>query len=190
MTSYRQSTPPAYTTISLEEAKVQLRVDGDSEDLLIQSLMKAADQIAENKTNRAFMQSGYTMYSSCWQCNYTLWPAPLVEVESVQYYDSDNALQTLDPSSYIVYSDFLPGILSIKSTATLPTLYDRLDAVQITYTVGCGGVDAVEGEQRDAVPESVKAWVKLNLTTLYENRQAFTDNTGGIMDSLIYPYIL
>jgi uncharacterized phiE125 gp8 family phage protein len=194
MTSYKLSTAPAYTTLSLTEAKLQLRVDGDDEDTLIQSLMKAVDQIAENKTNRAFMQSGYTMYSDSWQCDYTLWPAPLVTVASVKYYDSDNVLQTLDTSNYIVYSDFTPGILSIKTTATLPTLYDRLDAVQITYTVGYGAVDATEDAQRAAVPESVRSWIKLNLTTLYEHRQLFTEgslaNISTYADTLIYPYVL
>jgi uncharacterized phiE125 gp8 family phage protein len=194
MTSYRLSAAPSYTTLSLAEAKAQLRVDGDDEDLLIQSLMKAVDQIAENKTNRAFMQAGYTMYSDCWQVDFTLWPAPLVEVVSVEYYDRDNVLTTLDADNYIVYSDFVPGILSMKSTATLPNLYDRKDAIIITYTSGYGSSGSAEGAQRSAVPESVRSWIKLNLSTLYEHRQLFTEGSMGNIhtyaDSLIYPYIL
>lgn len=191
VSSYRQTVAPADSMVTLAEAKVQLRVDGTDEDSLIQSLCKAADQIAENKTGRAFMQSTYEYIADTWDEEIIIYPAPLVSVESVKYYDSDNVEQTLAADQYVVSVKPIPGVIKFLS---MPSLYDRRDAVTITYKVGYGAAAADVAAQRSAIPEDVKSWVKINLTTLYENRQMFTANTvgniGTYTDTLIYPYLL
>lgn len=47
--------PPIVEPITLEEAKQHLRVDGNDDDLLIQSLIKQAREWCENFQNRKYI---------------------------------------------------------------------------------------------------------------------------------------
>lgn len=51
----RLVTPPATEPVTLEEAKLHLRIDGTEEDSLISALITAARQKAEEYTKRAFI---------------------------------------------------------------------------------------------------------------------------------------
>jgi uncharacterized phiE125 gp8 family phage protein len=195
--SHTLITAPSESVLSLEEAKAQIKYedpDGVDDDL-IQSLAFAADRMAENKTNRAFMQATYEYVADQWPSwgIIKLWPGNLVSVTSVKYYNSENVLTTMSADDYEVNTRSKPGRIIISE---LPSLYDRFDAIVITYVVGYGAAGAEADVQRAAVPEDVKAWMKLNFATLYEHRQLFTDGQvqmGSIhtyADSLIYPYIL
>ena len=54
-------TPPAGEPVSLEEAKLHLRVDFNDDDGLIQMLISSARQAAETITNRQFMTARWRM---------------------------------------------------------------------------------------------------------------------------------
>lgn len=194
--SYNVLTPASESVLTMEEARLQLRLDDDGyEDSLIQSICKAADALAENRTSRAFMQSTHEYSANSWPC-YTneirLWPGNLVRVNSVKYYDSNNVLQTLvADTDYQVNSRSKPGRIIMLET---PSLYDRPDAVIVEYIAGYGAYEANADAQREAIPEDVKIWMKLNVATLWANRQLFTDEKIGSIqtyaDHFIYPYIL
>jgi uncharacterized phiE125 gp8 family phage protein len=194
--SHTLTIAPTESTLTLEEAKAQIKLeDSDGiDDALIESLCKAADRLAENKTGRSFMQATYEYVADQWACNdiIKLWPGNLVSVTSVKYYDSNNALTTLVAGTdYEVNKRSRPGRIIMINT---PTLYDRHDAILVTYVVGYGAADASADEQRAAIEEDVKTWMKLNMATLYEHRQIFSDgqmsNIQTYADMLIYPYIL
>jgi hypothetical protein len=93
--------------LSLEEARAQLRVDFDDQDLLIQGLIDAALDTIETDVHRR-----YFAQSLEWVCD--TWPAgkpfPIaggdgsfgMTVDSVTYIDLDGNAQVLDPSQYWV----------------------------------------------------------------------------------------
>ena len=194
--SYNVVTPAAESVLTLDEAKAQLRMeDSDGiDDALIQSIARAADRMFENKTGRALMQASYEYVSDQWPCNgiIKLWPGNLVSVESVKYYDSNNVLQTMaEGTDYEVNKRSKPGRIILLES---PSTYERHDAIQVLYTVGHGASGADTEAQRALVDEDIKAWLKLNLGTIYKHRELTTDDKIGDIhsyaDYLIYPYLL
>jgi uncharacterized phiE125 gp8 family phage protein len=193
--SYKRTVEPD-AMITLVDAKLHARIDSTYEDSLVNSLIRAAGSIAENKTGRAFMQSTWVMNSNDWPDTdyrgfFKLYPGPLISVTSVQYY-LNNVLTTLSAGNYQVDTVSIPGKIRIINPVSVD---DRPDAVQITFKTGYGSAGDDIATQQASIPEDVKAWVRLNMTTLYEFRQLHVNGQmiGDIhtfADSLIYPYII
>lgn len=203
LSSYTRTSAPG-APFPVAEGRVQLKNEEESfDDALITALIKAAGEMAEKRTGRAFMQSTWTCKLSDWKydCNdlFHLYPAPLVSVTSIQYYRaSDNTIQTLSTDDYRVHTSTEgPGF--IEYLDDLPDLYDRVDAIVITFVAGYGASGANTEAQQAALPPDVVAWMKLQLATLYEYRSVYEKaGSGGLglaniqtyADTLIYPYII
>lgn len=83
---------------------------------------------------------------------------PVIAVQSVQYFDADNALQTVDAASYYVTDDEAPE-LRFVSTFSAPTVYDRPDALRVTYVagyLGAGSPPSSQEEYAEHVPSELK----------------------------------
>ena len=109
---------------------------------------------------------------------------------SVQYYDANNALQTLDPSVYFTtgqQDDTRYGRLWLNEVGgkSWPNTAARPDAVKVTATYGWATVAKV--------PEPLKHAIKLLISQMYEHRTPQV--TGTIvatmehsLDALMGPY--
>lgn len=66
---------------------------------------------------------------------------------------------------------------------TWPTTQDRINAVTVVYTAGYGASAA-------SVPKTIKHWIKLAVSDLYDNRGLSADRTvpQDFARSLIDPY--
>lgn len=192
----------------LADARVHLKNEEESyDDALITALVKAAGELAENKTGRAFMQSTWLWTGINFPCAdrdgfFRLYPGPLVSVASIKYYPSDGGAQItmVAGTDYEVDSRSTPG--RVRFLESLPGVDDRFDAVEIVFTAGYATAQGV-GEsdadfltrQQAAIPPDVVAWMKLQLTNLYEHRQTIVQgqpiyHLNTFTDSLIYPYII
>jgi uncharacterized phiE125 gp8 family phage protein len=114
-------------------------------------------------------------------------PFPALQsVDSVKYIDAAGALQTLDPTQYVVDNMSDPGVLTPAPGTYWPDTQNTTNAVQISYTVGYG--DAT------AVPAGIKSWILLRVGALYANReevsvaQRITVQELPYVDSLLDPY--
>ena len=152
---------PLFTTA---EAKDFLKVDTTADDTLIDSLIKAATQSCQIFTNRYFLTTSVTQYSDNWFEFYRLYKSPVEEIIHVKYYDTNDTLQTLASSNYILDNISQPARIGISVDGTLPNLADRINAVEVKYSVGYG-VTA------DLVPEGIKQAVLITIGNWYENRQ-------------------
>ena len=112
-------TAPTAEPLDLIEAKAHLRVDIADDDLLIQSMLSAARDYAENFTQKQFVAArlkqvmdafpagcadyGSTggSYSRPGNAIY-LERSPVVRVVSIQYLDQQQVTQTVDPTTYVV----------------------------------------------------------------------------------------
>jgi uncharacterized phiE125 gp8 family phage protein len=83
----------------------------------------------------------------------------------VKYYDTNDTLQTLASSNYILDNISQPARIGISVDGTLPNLADRINAVEVKYTVGYG-------ELSSDVPEGIKSAVLITIGNWYENRQS------------------
>jgi uncharacterized phiE125 gp8 family phage protein len=197
--SFKRTSNPGMP-YTLAEGRIQLKNEEVSyDDALITALIKASGEMAENKTNRAFMQSTWQWTGIDFppsDCNgfFKLEPGPLVSVTSIKYYPVDSeVLTTLDPSEYQVDTSSVPG--RVRFLNSLPDVDDRYDAVQIVFVAGYGAVDSTEAAQQAALPPSVVAWMKLQLGQLYKFRELHVQgqplySITTFSDGLIYPYIL
>ena len=129
--------------LSLEDAKTHLRVEHSGDNSEITSLISEAAGTIEK-------QSGYTLrVNAKFRTTLRYWPPnrvyrlprhPVVSVDQIRYYNSDNALTVLGSSGWrlIGSNSGVGGVADIELDQGLdiPGLYDRLDAVQIDYTAG------------------------------------------------------
>jgi uncharacterized phiE125 gp8 family phage protein len=152
--------------ISLAEAKAHLRVTHAGEDTLIAAMIIAARQACEGETGRSLV-------TQTWEKTLDLFPdaielpnPPVLAIVSVQYIDATTTLTTtLAPVSYALDNKSEPGWLVPAYGYDWPTPLDVINAVTVTYLTGYGDASAV--------PEVLKAWIKLHLGNLYANRESF-----------------
>lgn len=178
--------------ISLAETKLHLRVDFDDDDTLIESLITAARQYAEQLTGR-------TLVASQWQYNIDVFPydfpvsgnisapvrttasgyvqcwvdagtirlprSPIKAVDSIRYIPSEASdYVTLDSSQYVVDTSSEPARIAPISNHYWPTTLAVPNAVQITFTAGYG-----------TVPQPIVTAIKLMIGNWYEQREDSKD---------------
>lgn len=93
---------------------------------------------------------------------------PVILVESVQYFDAANALQTVDSASYYVTDDQVPELRFISGFSA-PTVYDRPDAVRVTYVtgyIGAGSPASTQAEAAEHVPSELKDAILIGVQML------------------------
>lgn len=153
--------------LSVDDFKLGARVlTGTVEDTFIQSLIRTAQLMVENHTGRSLNTKVLRLRASHWpHCKgLVLMCPPVVSVESVQYLDDANVLQTLDPVNYDVdiAGNDRPAI-SLAYSQTWPVLRHHPAPVTINYTAGYAA---------DACPAVLIDAVRMIAQDLYENREA------------------
>ena len=153
---------PLFTTA---QAKEFLKVDVTADDTIIDNLIAAATESCQIYTNQYFIDTVVTQYSDNWAEFYTLYKSPVSAITHVKYYDSDDSQQTLASSNYILDGTSKPARIGISVTGSLPNLADRINAVEVKYTVGYGTAST-------DVPEGIRTAIILTVGNWYENRQS------------------
>ena len=211
----RQTTPPAVEPLSLIEAKAHLRLDIPDDDALILGLISAARYAAENLCRRVMvtqsweltldgfprrlfngafvtyavyeqvvpnlqqLQTGYAVRFRAGKIELPF--AKLQSVDYIKYKDPvTGVLTTLDPALYIVdlNGENQPGIVAPAYGTYWPDAMSVLNSVLIGFTSGYGNAGAV--------PEGIKAWMKIWIATLYENRESVAILARGKVEPLAY----
>jgi uncharacterized phiE125 gp8 family phage protein len=169
-------TPPKTEPFTLDEAKEHLRADETAQDSTIESLITAAREYAEGFTRRALITQSWRLSIDSFPVDgrIRLPMPPLVAVNSVKYTDMAGAEATLDPSQYYVDKASLPGKIDRAYMVIWPLTRCIPNAVRIEFDCGFG--DAI------AVPEGIKAAMKLLIGSWYEQREAV--NVGNIVTQI------
>lgn len=180
----KRTVEPASEPVSLDEAKLHLRMDGDDEDDFIAGLLAAAREYFEETTRRSLISQTWRLSLGEWPDEIELPKPPLQSVTSITYKDDSGAQTTLNSSVYLVDTDSEPGRIVLASGQSWPsgTLYP-VNPIQVTYVAGYGDEGA-------AVPERMKQAIKLLLGHWYENREdtitATIKNIPMGVESLIF----
>lgn len=206
MSALELITPPATEPVTLDEAKQHLRVDTDADDNLISALITVARQSAEAKTGRALMPQTWKLSLSAFPqyCNphhysslrngmsrrIKLPRPPFAGIVSVAYVDRAGVAQTLDNAAYVIGRENMAATLRPAYNTVWPTTRDDDNVVNVTFSAGYAS--AAE------VPEPIKAWMKIMIGTLYENREAVLHGLTaaasfmprGFADGLLDPYLV
>ena len=169
-TAIERTTAPATALITTAEAKAHLRVDGTDEDTLIDGLVAAVTAHLDGLgvLGRAMVTQSWAQ----WECQAPGWVrllvGPFQSLTSVEYYDTDNALQTATLSDFETRLDGDFVIVKPKENYSWPNAYTRADAIKITYVAGFG--DAASD-----VPASIRHAALMLLAHWYENREAVSE---------------
>ena len=151
--------------VTLQEARVHLRDPERSEDTYIGELLKVAREKVSIEMRRQLGSATYRTDAGRFPLDGLFeidWP-PLQSITSIQYYDTDEALQTLATTEYDVDTTEEPGRVTRAFSKTWPATYDRPDAVQVTFVAGYATAALV--------PAIAKHAIKLVLSHYYENRE-------------------
>lgn len=182
-TALQLVTPPTELAITLAQATLHLRVDGDAENDHITALIHAAAAEVESITHRSLMEQ-------TWKLTLDQWPGvhgsglyarsliylprpPLISITSVQYVDAAGTLQTLSSELYSSYPDhqWLAAIGPVYGQSW-PTARCQPDAIRVTYDAGYEDAAALAAAQ----PATVAA-IKLIVAELYERREEAISGT-------------
>lgn len=159
-------TPATDLAVSLAEAKIHLRVETTDEDALITSLIMAAAEQAEQYTGRALMPQTWELTLDAFPDAFELTRLPVASITSVKYWDTAGTQQTLGTARYTLDNtdDYGPAYVVPVYGDTWPDTRAQINAVAVRYVAGYANVAAV--------PDSIKAWIKLQVSAMYENREA------------------
>lgn len=163
-------TDSATEPISLTEAKLHLRIEPDTtdDDTLISALITAARQICEGYQGRSYVTKALKLtldeFPEGDDYDIELPYPPTISITSVKYVDSDGVQQTAGVSTYTLDATSTPARLSPAYGTSWPSARSQNSAVEIKYSAGYGAAAAV--------PERIKAAIKLVLGDLYENRES------------------
>ena len=170
--------------VSVEEVKHSLRVTINDDDEYIRELIGAAVRYIEQASSRDFMRRIRTI--NCPEFpndGFSLQQTPVDSVH-IQYYDSDDTLQTLASSVFSVY-DAPDGATHVELAVnqSWPSTSSRSDAVQMVVFSGY--------RSKDTVPKLAKTAIRMLVRHWYDNAaggvtgQIFTVTDPGIK-SLIW----
>ena len=169
--------------VTLAEAKLHLRVDSTDEDTLITALITAATEMCEQKTGRAIMQQTWDVTLDEFPTYFELTRVPVQTVTYVKYYDTDGVLQTLSSALYTVSSadDFGFGKITPVYGTLWPATREHNEAVAVRYVAGYTNAAAV--------PEPIKAWIKLMINTMFDNRETESYSSRAVSTTVQMSFV-
>lgn len=183
--NYTLVTPPSSEPLTLDEAKLHLRVDSNVEDTLITALIKSARAKVESDTWRTLITQTWklSMDSDEVKTFTGITKSPIQSITHIKYFDINVVQQTLSTGAY--QADILNEPARIKINE-LPQMAEIMNAMEIQFVSGYGVAASV--------PEDLKTAMLLLIGHYYEHREAVTvgnmkDLPNGY-DTLITPYKL
>jgi uncharacterized phiE125 gp8 family phage protein len=153
--------------VSLDEAKTHLRVTHTDDDQYINALLLAATKWAEDFQCRTYVSRTHTMYLDNWETIIRPTYSPLVSVTTIKYLDTDGNQKTLSDTQYRVDTNTEPGRITEAYNCSWPDIRLVINTIEIEYEAGYGTVAAV--------PDDVKAAIKLIVGHFYEHREPVSE---------------
>lgn len=201
-----QTSAPGSEPVTLADAKNYLRVDADltADDTLITLLISAARRYAEAYTGRSLISQGWKLLLDSfpsptgmgvpWGRPWSVPPqavllerGPVISVDSITYTAMDGSTQTMPSTDYAVdLASPMPRVTPVFGKIW-PVTLPQIGAVAVNFTAGYGTTAA-------SVPEGIRQWMFMRISTLYRNREEVAVlNRGKVealpfVDSLLDPY--
>lgn len=157
-------TPPVAEPVTLEEAKLHLRLDQDAEDTLLSAMIVAAREYVEMYTRRQLVTATWELSLDTWVDVIRPPKPPLLGVNAITYLDEAEMEQTLAANTYRVDTTLEPGRIVRASGASWPAVAPVPGAIRIAYDAGYGTASAV--------PETFRQAILLSVADLYEHRES------------------
>lgn len=179
--------------VLLADAKAFLRVVDNDEDALIEGFVAAATAYVEQYLGRALIDQTWELVLDSFPGqananffnNYYYLPTntatnangeikipkpPLIEVQSVKYYDTDGFQQTVPTTDYFVDTTTRPNGWVVPQGGALswPATLDAINSVTIRFRAGYLDNNSPPAEN---IPRDIKSALLMAVGAFYENRQ-------------------
>ena len=176
-------TGPAAQPIAVADVEAQVRASLSAETTLIDLYIKAVTAKAEGYLKRSIITQTLQLSVERFPSGSIKLPAgPVQSISSITYLDGDGVQQTISSSLYQLGID---DTVCPAWGESWPGVRVQPDSVKITYVAGYG--------LAVAVPAEIKAWMLLNVASLYENRETVISGNvselNTLADGLISPLV-
>lgn len=188
---YSLVTGPASEPVSVSDIKTLARIEHTIHDTLIAELITSCRQWVEGRTDICFVTqqwkaicNGFPLYHDFIE----LWKHPISAIYSVQYYDYDNTLCTMDADDYYAALDGRPAMVALNQEATWPTEVRYMRSVEINFTAGFGDAGS-------DCPSELITGLKNMIVYVYENPgtlERFSGDWSKVALDLkfVHPYLV
>ena len=151
--------------VSVDDCKLDLRIEHAIDDALILSYINAASKYASEVVGRRLI-SETIKYSIKDFCSVLELPfTPVSEITEIQYFDADDVSQTLSITDFYLYNFDNKTELVFKTDVVIPSVFDRRDAVNISFITGFGA-NSID------IPATITRAIRLLVAHWYENRSS------------------
>jgi uncharacterized phiE125 gp8 family phage protein len=170
-------TGPSVEPVTLATVYLHLRLDADEnspadshpDDTMLTTFIAASRRQSEKITRRSFVAQRLRLTTDAFPTGgVVLLRPPIIELNSVSYYDAVNALIVIDPSNYFLTAGDQKPRLQFIDAYAYPALYGREDALRIEYTAGYEPDDASPADYAANVPDGIKAAILIGVQLLYD----------------------
>jgi uncharacterized phiE125 gp8 family phage protein len=201
LSNYVVSTAPTEEPLSVDEAKTNLRVDYNDDDVLIQGLVTAAREQVEAMTRRALISRTIDFYRDQFP-GIPPWPnSPVIElplspvsaVSAFEYTDSANTAHNWTISNGNLYNEtgaLNAHIDTVNQPARIMLAYSQVWPATVLKTANAIRIRLVCGYGAAAdVPARAKQAMQLMIGDWYKVREAaeLTEKTRSTVNLLLDP---
>lgn len=163
---------PAVEPITLSEMKAYLRLDDETEDDLIEGLIRAARLMVETTSRRVLIEQRWRVVLDRWPegGQVPLPVAPLLAIDGIKVLDASGAATAIDASA--IDADLVsdPPCLAVSDA---PEPGKPRNGIEIELRAGFGSTP-------DAVPATLKLAIRILVAHWFENR-------GDVVGAQILP---
>ena len=177
-------TPPATEPLTLSDVKSYMGVTSSTDDTMITSLIVAVREFCEDHLKRSLITQEWSMFLDKWPSsesdewwdgvregahirNYvdfiSLPKNPVVTVDAVKIYATDDTSTTWASSNYAVDIYSMKARLALSASGTPPVPTRKVNGIEVRYTAGYGASGS-------DVPNSILEGMKMMIFHMYENK--------------------
>lgn len=176
--------------VSTDDLKLFMRLSTSdtTENVLLESLEKAARTYCENYTKRPCLPQTFQLFLDDFQDEITLMRAPLSTVVGdvvITYLDPTSGESTSLSTAIFgvdVYSE--PGRVFLKDGQDWPDHYTQRNAITVQFVAGFP-INTAVTPSTNTTPDDIKTWIKMRVAQQYEFREAMQ---GGSLTELPHSY--
>jgi len=181
--AYKIIQEPETEPVSLDEAKIQCKVDHDADNVLLAIFIKSAREKAEHLTGRAFITQTLEFTLNSFPASEIILPVSAVqEVLSIEYISTTGDEVTLPTQLYSLNDYGIKHSVKLAFGAQWPETQLESNVVKIKFVAGYGDADVVPG--------AIKSWMLLTIESLYRNRGAVTSEQNYEIPNRFYDSLL
>ncbi|MCI1001818.1 phage head-tail connector protein [Ochrobactrum sp. C6C9] len=164
-------TPPAVEPVTIEDARTFLRISTQSEDTILERLIKTARELVEAETGLALIDQTWRLRVDRWPRSgrLALFKYPVSAVTEVVAYRADGTAISFAPEEFELQLGRRPQRLYMAPYPDAPTFC----GIEVDFVAGFGAT-------ADTVPEVLKQAILSLVAHLYESRAGVDAGSAAV----------